>query len=313
MTEPHDGADDTAGVEQRTAIPSFINREVQQHIAWRNGDIVVSVPAKSGTTWMMNIVHQLRSGGDPDFLDIYIEVPWLELVPRPGIPVEELVASFDRMTRERRRAFKTHSGPGDLPYQDPGSGPDVKYVVVVRHPDEAIASARPFLQAHSDAWLDLWRIPRDAFVGPDLETLVSERADTFVAGIFRLVAGWWPLRHRPNVHLIHFADLKRDHEGSVRRIAEFLSFDVDSAQWPRVLEYTSFAWMKSHEEKFELQYAAAVPLLDHGGMIRKGSVGSSAEDGISEAISKAIADVGHQVLHDPQAFEWCYRGGPVPS
>ena len=28
---------------------------------WREGDIVVSVPGKSGTTWTMNIVHQLRT------------------------------------------------------------------------------------------------------------------------------------------------------------------------------------------------------------------------------------------------------------
>ena len=63
--------------------PPWINDTMQQKIEWRNGDIVVSVPPKSGTTWMMNIVHQLRSGGDPAFADIYHEVPWLEFVPRP--------------------------------------------------------------------------------------------------------------------------------------------------------------------------------------------------------------------------------------
>ena len=45
----------------------------------------MSVPAKSGTTWMMNIVHQLRTGGDPGFKDIYIEVPWLEFVEGPSL------------------------------------------------------------------------------------------------------------------------------------------------------------------------------------------------------------------------------------
>ena len=51
--------------------PPWINDTIQQQIEWRDGDIVVSVPPKSGTTWTMNIVHQLRSGGDPTFVDIY--------------------------------------------------------------------------------------------------------------------------------------------------------------------------------------------------------------------------------------------------
>src|ERR1043165_69525 len=60
--------------------PGWIDPEIQNHVQWRDGDIVVSVPVKSGTTWTLNIVHQLRSGGDPDLRDVYAEVPWLELV-----------------------------------------------------------------------------------------------------------------------------------------------------------------------------------------------------------------------------------------
>ena len=67
--------------------------------------------------------------------------------------------------------------------------------------------------------------------------------------IFGFIAAWWPLRHEPNVLLLHYADLKREPEASVRRIAEFLGFDVPDAQWPAILEYTSFPWMKAHEEQ----------------------------------------------------------------
>src|SRR5207244_5731210 len=98
--------------------------------------------------------------------DIYAEVPWLELVPRPDARPEDLVAGFNNMRRDRRRAFKTHAGPDVLPVQIPGVGPDVRYVVVVRNPDEAVASIRPFLEAQSDAWLDRWRRSRGAFEGP---------------------------------------------------------------------------------------------------------------------------------------------------
>jgi hypothetical protein len=293
---------DDQPVESRQAapeagLPGFIDRSVQQQIAWRDGDIVISVPLKSRTTWMMNIVHQLRVGGDPDFVDIYAEVPWLELLPDPDVRPEDLVASFDSMRRDCRRAFKTHAGPDVLPVQLPDGGPDVRYVVVVRNPDEAIASVRPFLEAQSDAWLDLWHISRDTYVGPDFETWFSERASGLASGIFGFVAGWWPLRHESNVLMLHFADLKRDHEGTVRGVADFLGFAPTAAQWRMVLEYTSFAWMKAHEDKFEVRTVGPVPMLNSGAMIRKGRVGASAEDGITEANSKTIAD-GRHVLDD---------------
>ena len=48
-------------------------------------------------------------------------------------------------------------------------------------------------------------------------------------------------------------------------------------------------------------------------MIRKGQIGASAEDGVTPEISAMIRDLGSQVLTDPEALEWCYRGGPLPS
>jgi hypothetical protein len=288
----------------------WVNKDIQRRIAWRDGDIVISVPVKSGTTWMMNIVHQLRSGGDAEFLDVYVEVPWLELMPGPAARPEGLIAGFDRMGHGRRRAFKTHSAPDVLPYVAPGPGPDVRYVVVVRNPDEVVASLPPFARAHSDAWFDLWQLPRyGLFRDGDVEAVVAGGAGALVAALFGFVAAWWPLRHQPNVLLLHFADLKRDHEGSLRRVAGFLGFDVPAESWAPVLEYTSFSWMKAHEEKFEIRHATAVPMLDPGAMIRKGKAGASAEDGITEALSNTIAEIGRPVLSDERAFEWFYHGG----
>jgi aryl sulfotransferase len=296
-----------------TGLPPWIDPTIQQRIAWRDGDIVVSVPPKSGTTWTMNIVHQLRSGGDATFTDVYAEVPWLEVLPRPGADVTDLVAGFDAMPTDRRRAFKTHAAPGELPFQPAGRGPDVRYVVVVRNPDEALASFRPFIAAHSDAWFDLWQVPRDAIVGPDLETFFAGLGQAIVPMVFGFLAAWWPLRDEPNVLLVHYADLKQEPEGTIRRIADFLGFDVPEASWPTILEHTSFAWMKAHEDKFELRSIADVPVLDPGAMIRKGQLGASAEDGITRAMSDAVATLGAAILADPAAFEWCYRGGAIPA
>jgi aryl sulfotransferase len=294
--------------------PPWIDETIQQRIEWRDGDIVVSVPPKSGTTWTMNIVHQLRTGGDTAFADIYGEVPWLEFVPRPGADVADLAATIDRMPRDRRRAFKSHAAPPTLPYQAPSSGTDVRYIVVVRNPDEAVASFRPFIDAHSDAWFDLWQVPKEVIVGPDFATFFAQiGSQALMPMIFGFVAAWWPLRDAPNVLLLHYADLKREHEASVRRIADFLGFAPTDDQWPAILEYTSFPWMKAHESKFELCSVADVPILDPGAMIRKGELGASAEDGVTPEISATIATIGAEVLGDPDLLEWCYRGGPLPG
>jgi aryl sulfotransferase len=98
----------------------------------------------------------------------------------------------------------------------------------------------------------------------------------------------------------------------VRRIAEFLGFDVAGDQWPAILKYTSFSWMKAHDDKFELRSVSDIQILDPGAMIRKGQIGASVEDGVTPVISAAIADTGRQILGDERAFEWCYRGGRVP-
>ena len=292
--------------------PPWINPAIQQQMKWRDGDIVVSVPLKSGTTWTMNIVHQLREGGDRNFADVYTEVPWIEFVPGPAATVEGLVAKIDGMPHARRRAFKSHAAPPELPFHAPGSGTDVKYVTVARNPEEALVSAYPFLANHSDEWFDLWQVPKAALVKPDFNSFYHEVLHPgFVAMIFGFMAQWWPKRQAANVLMLHFSAMKRDHEGSVRKIAEFLGFNPTSEQWTTILETTSFAWMKAHEDKFDAITGTDVRVLKPGGMIRKGKVGAAKDDGMTPDIAAKIASTGREMLRDPAAFEWLYSGGPL--
>lgn len=312
MSPPSDNPAADAPAAEEPGVP-WVDPEIQQQIRWRDGDIVVSVPPKSGTTWTMNIVHQLREGGDAALEDVYAEVPWLELVPTPGKTRDELVAAIDAMPNHRRRAFKTHSAPGALPYHAPGAGPEVTYVVVVRHPDEAMASMYPFLASHSKDWYAAWGMDKAEFVPPDFATFYEAFGKDMIRDmVFDFVAAWWPLRHAANVQLMHFSDMKRDHEGSVHRIAEFLGFAPTAREWPVVLECTSFEWMKAHEQCFELRAVTDPPALDSGAMLRKGKVGAAREDGVTPGISAEIAQIGRESLGDEATLEWVYHGGTLP-
>ena len=311
---PHTGAEPGEGAPDGPpeGVP-WISPEIQQRIGWRDGDVVVSVPPKSGTTWTMNIVHQLREGGDVSFRDIYVEVPWIEFVPTPESTIDRIVADIDAMGHHRRRAFKTHSGPGELPYLPPEKGPDVRYVVVMRHPDEAVASFHPFLLGHSDEFFALWGMPRE-MIAPDLPTFFEEIGGMMLSQLFGFVAAWWPLRHAENVCFVHYADLKDDPEREIRRIADCLDMEVAEQDWPAIVEYTSFGWMKANEDRFELRgLNCGVPVLQPGAMVRRGRKGAAAEDGITPQMSAAIAALGAEIVEDPEALRWLYEGGPLPE
>jgi hypothetical protein len=306
---------DTLENEAPPAGPPWIQPDIQQKIEWRDGDVVVSVPLKSGTTWTMNIVHQLVTGGTSDFQDIYEEVPWIEFLGFPEQPHQDVVDRVSAMSANVRRAFKTHSPPPAVPFQAAGSGKDVKYVVVFRNPEEAFVSFWPFLNKHSDDWFGLWGMPREAMCRPDFPSFYFDVIDAngMQGAVFGFLAAWWPLRNEPNVMFLHYADMKEDHEGSVRKIADFIGEAPSKDQWANILEYTSFPWMKQNESKFEANTAGKVPILKSGAMMRQGEVGKAKADGMTAEISQHLREVGSQICPDADAMKWLYEGGKLPG
>ena len=271
------------------------------------------VPVKSGTNWMMNIVHQLLTGGDADFDSIYSVVPWPEFVERPGQPPQEMLDRIAAMPTSRRRAIKTHAAPPELPFIKAGTGKDVKYVVVCRNPGGGVVSFKLFLDQHTDAFYDLWKVPRAAMTRPDFGAFYREIFDArgMQGMLFGFLASWWPLRHEKNVRLIHFADMKRDLPGSIRKVAEFLGVAPSAGEWARINECVSFDWMKRHKHKFDTMPNTPVRVLEPGGMMRKGKAGASREDGMTEEIAQHMRAVGSKIVGDEAALEWMYRGGAL--
>jgi len=303
---------------------------LQQKVEHRAGDTIIAVPGKSGTTWTMNIFHQLRTGGDADFDDIYAEVAWPEMRERPDQPDEELLERWAKMPSPR--GFKSHSQPGDGPGDFATFRDDLKYVVVVRNPEEAICSFKPFIESwHPKIW-ELWGVDREPHVKPTFQQFFDEIAlkgfPSMPAEIvppgalltmfyFNFINGWWPLRFKPNVLFLHYSEMKRDHEGSVRKIAAHLGFSLTDEQWPKVLEYTSFQWMKEHQSKFELpsllRDADGQPfkLINEGGMVRKGQTGKASEDGMTPEISAVIHSWADKMVPDAAARKWLFQGGSI--
>lgn len=84
-------------------------------------------------------------------------------------------------------------------------------------------------------------------------------------------ASWWAIRDLPNVHLMHFANLKTDLAGEMKSLAAFLGIDVAPEQWPVIIEHCSFDYMKANA-------ANVAPL---GGGIFEGGAGQFINKGVN--------------------------------
>src|SRR5262249_35638843 len=63
------------------------------------------------------------------------------------------------------------------------------------------------------------------------------------------VRGWWAIRDLPNVLIVHYANLKRDLPGEMRRVAAFLEIPIDESRWNTIVGFCSFDWMKANAAK----------------------------------------------------------------
>ena len=113
--------------------------------------------------------------------------PWLEFVPAPDSDTRRVWSpAFDGMGDRSRRAFKTHSAPPELPYHPPDQGPTCGTSSWCGTPTRRSRRCVRSSRAHSDAWFDLWQVPKEAIVGPDFATFFSEMASPMVGDDLRV-------------------------------------------------------------------------------------------------------------------------------
>ena len=225
-------------------------------------DVFAAVYIKSGTNWTMQIVHQLLNHGKGEYDHIHSVVPWPDtklMGPMQGyaIPLED--ESVWRASPEQKRVIKTHFNWEDLPYSE-----DAKYIIVIRDPKDVFVSSYFFFG--------------NAFPLPSVDTWYKLFCsdDFMMFGSWaQSAAGYWAQRHRPNVLLLSFKEMKRDLPGVVRKMAKFLEVQADENTLQRVCEKSSFDYMKRIDNKFEVW--RMVPWRTPTKMMRKGTQGGSAE------------------------------------
>jgi hypothetical protein len=229
-------------------------------------DVFVVTYVKSGTNWMMQLAHQLLFHGTGEFEHIHSVVPWPDTAlmgPMRGYAIPISDPRVWQASPEGKRVIKTHFRWEDVPYS-----PKAKYIIVIRDPKDVFVSSYYFFIKNGP--LSFTRLSVPAF----LDIFLSDQF--FMGGSWATTtAAYWAQRDKPNVLICSFKEMRRDLQGEVNRVAEFLGVNASPEMLAQVAERSSFAYMKTIDDKFStgkfLSLRAAAP------MMRKGSEGGSSE------------------------------------
>ncbi|GAB7338413.1 hypothetical protein MBLNU457_4704t1 [Dothideomycetes sp. NU457] len=239
---------------------------------FRPDDIVIATWAKSGTTWMQQIVSQLIFHGAEVTTSIHEASPWVEA---RFIPEGATVSALEAQTH--RRFMKTH-----LPLENLVYSPSAEYIFVGRDGRDAIWSAHNHLY-HATPWFYDAINNMPGRVGPPITKPGADPRQFYLDFLdndeqalwpfWTHIRGWFGAKDLPNLLLVHFNDLKADLEGEIRRIAEFLDIEVPEDKLALIIRHCGFEYMKTHAEAVSPPGAAVA--FDEGAktFINKGSNG----------------------------------------
>jgi aryl sulfotransferase len=278
----------------------------------RPDEIVIATPYKAGTTWTQAIVAHLLFPGDSLPATVGDMSPWLELRVRP---LDHVLGLLERQTH--RRFIKTHLGLDGLRFF-----PELRYIFVSRDGRDVFMSLWNHYVNYSDeAYGRFDGTP--GRVGPELP-----RAPDDIHAFWRgwcnrgwfawetdgypfwshlgVTQSWWDHRHLTNVLILHYADMKADTAGAVRRIADFLGISPSDARIRAVAEAVSFDRMR----RKAAAYAPGGGASWKGGaetFMYKGSNGRWRE--VLTAEELALYDAACDRVLSPDCRDWLEKGG----
>lgn len=230
-------------------------REIHNHhmdstvwndFSFRDDDVVIGTYAKSGTTWTQQIVTQLVFRG-AEGVNVGEISPWVDMrLPEKSVKLAALEA------QTHRRVLKTHLPVDALVFSE-----KAKYVYIGRDGRDVMWSMYNHHANGNEAYYAALN-DTPGRVGPPIAPPPADVRRYFLDWLegdgypfwsfWENIRTWWEIRELDNVLLLHFNDLKRDLPGKVRELAAFLEIELDDATFAKVVEHSSFDYMKRHAE-----------------------------------------------------------------
>lgn len=207
----------------------------QQHrpLAPRDGDVFISSWAKSGTTLMQQMFHQIRmiaatGAGDMDFDDISRMTPWEDTA---------FALDFDMNVAQRAapRGFKSHREYERLPA-------NARYIVTLRDPKETYVSFYRFF--------DGWHIEPGSLSMEEFWPLWLAGGPGGCDYVTHLLS-WYPRAGEPDTLLASYGYAARNRAAMIARMAAFLGLRLSGDEAVLAEQMTSRAFMHAHQDRFD--------------------------------------------------------------
>eukprot|EP00281_Chroomonas_sp_CCMP1168_P001157 CAMPEP_0206260546 /NCGR_PEP_ID=MMETSP0047_2-20121206/27154_1 /ASSEMBLY_ACC=CAM_ASM_000192 /TAXON_ID=195065 /ORGANISM="Chroomonas mesostigmatica_cf, Strain CCMP1168" /LENGTH=259 /DNA_ID=CAMNT_0053687651 /DNA_START=53 /DNA_END=828 /DNA_ORIENTATION=- len=198
-------------------------------------DLFITTTPKAGTTWMQQIVHQLRTGGSMEFEEISMEIPFLELAHDLGQDVTQPHKHFPR-------TFKTHLW---RPHCPKGG----RYIVVLRDPCDVALS---FFRFFEGWFFKPGEVSLEEFVRCFWLARGEPQSELQNASAFHHLLSWWPHRWDGNVLVVFYEDMKADLRACVDQVANFLALPNDSPETRALaVEHSTLEFMSANKAHFD--------------------------------------------------------------
>ena len=316
----------------------------EEMVSWvKDGDVLVSTLAKSGTTWMLYLSQLIRIKGDEEkfpFHGTNTMTPWPSFVHKPGqtwhqikdlmnstiladgTPLKSLWDNEGYLFR----VFKAHESPVDPDFPFPNhvipiaQFPRVKFLAMVRDPVDILASFYPFAAAHSKEFREMWGGFPPVFQSTremiDLCFKNGKDKEKMLGYQFLLyIKNWYKHRGDKNVLLLHYNDAVHNLGDVVRQLAKFYEIDLTQEQINIITKKASFNEMKKMADKFNYQIWGNKQLkngehlaMNDATMLRKGIIGDGKKNLFSESELEEINGYIESYL-DPAILRWAREGG----
>lgn len=282
----HPGEHAYEGVTYTESIPKESLEKVKD-MELRPDDVILATYPKSGTMWLRGIISMVMQDGAPvpeNAREKGNTFPLIE-VHRKGRP-----ASVDIVANNPSpRLLATHLRSSFLEEQIRSKHPRV--IMLMRNPKDALTSYFHFYRANGSL---------GQFKGTFEEWWKLVEEDRVCYGdIVDYCKDWWSMRDEEGVLMLQFEELKRDHEGCVRKIAKHVGKDLSDDIIKTIVHETTFDVMKKNpafsnsKAPKEVFDASITPSMRKGAVADwKNHFTQAHHDFLDKQIKEKLADTG---------------------
>ncbi|CAA0125549.1 Uncharacterised protein [Halioglobus japonicus] len=253
-------------------------------------DVVITPFGKSGTTWLQQMAHTLRTRGDMDFDDISRVVPWIENSTDLGL-------DLDAPQKAQPRVFKSHLDAHRIPQGG-------RYIIACRDPKDAAYSMFKFMEGWfiEPGSIELDDFVRKVVIGS------GKSPGTGKGDYWTHLTSWWLRRNDPDVLFMAYEHMKDDLTGTIRAVASFMDITLDDELMTITEEHASLPFMQKHKDRFDDKLMrdravakAGLPADSEASKVRDGQVGQSRQ-ALGADVVRELDELWHERITKDLGF-----------